>query len=442
MDRNLLSRKGRIRMINVELSSIWSCVSLPQLLSCEKDLFDAHLHLRSNQPGAREFGGWLGQPDALTAKTIHAIRKAAEKIMGQSDTLVVAGAGEGYLAAKAGVEALCGAQRELLGAQPRLIFTGSSLATGDWLGLCRALEGHDFSLLLLSPGGLELEVCAASRALRWLMERRYGPEAKERVYVCAAAGSALGTMAKEEGFCYLPMPQEFGGGASALNAGTLLVLQAAGIEAVEVLAGAAEGFSEYDLRAFENPAWMYAGARYALSKKGRQTEIMGCFTPEMESFGRWWEQYTLRRTCQEGAGALPMYVQYPVMLDGFDTMIAGGEKRAFETLLQIPERSFRKVNIEMDWKDYDGLGFLAGKTLADVQEESFEAVLQTHTELDMPVIQISPQTMDAAGLGELFYFFELSMALCACACGIDPFDPERKSRSREAAKRRLGGGEG
>ena len=57
-------------MINVELSSIWSCVSLPQLLTCEKDLFDAHLHLRSNQPNAPEFLGWLGQPDALTAKTI------------------------------------------------------------------------------------------------------------------------------------------------------------------------------------------------------------------------------------------------------------------------------------------------------------------------------------------------------------------------------------
>ena len=87
-------------MINVELSSIWSCVSLPQLLSCEKDLFDAHLHLRSNQPGAPEFLGWLGQPDAVTAKTIHAIRKACETISGQCDTLVVAGSGEGYLAAK------------------------------------------------------------------------------------------------------------------------------------------------------------------------------------------------------------------------------------------------------------------------------------------------------------------------------------------------------
>ena len=170
-------------MINVELSSIWSCVSLPQLLSCEKDLFDAHLHLRSNQPNAPEFLGWLGQPDALTAKTVHAIRKACETISGQCDTLVVAGAGEGYLAAKAGIEAIGGRYRNLLDSRMRILFTGDSLASSDWIALCRLLEGHDFCLLLLSSEGVELEMCAASRALRWLMERRYGAE-RERARVC------------------------------------------------------------------------------------------------------------------------------------------------------------------------------------------------------------------------------------------------------------------
>ena len=93
----------------------------------------------------------------------------------------------------------------------------------------------------------------------------------------------------------------------------------------------------------------------------------------------------------------------------------------------------------MDWKDYDGLGFLAGKTLLDAQEASFQAVLQAHTDLDVPVIQVSMQTLDAAGLGELFYFFEVSGALSACACGIEAFDAERKSASRTLVKTMLGG---
>ena len=426
-------------MINVELSSIWSCVALPQLLSCEKDLFDAHLHLRNNQPGAPEFLGWLGQPDAVIAKKIHAIRTACEKLSGQADTLVIAGSGEGYLAAKAGMEMLGGRYRNLLDNRMRILFTGDSLASSDWLALCRLLDGHEFSLLLLSRGGEELEMCAASRALRWLMERRYGQAAKERVYVSACPGTPLATMAKEEGFTYLPMEQEPGGAASALNAGTLFALAAAGIDPLGVLEGAAEGFSAYDLRAFENPVWMYAGARYALMQKGRQAEILGCFTPDFGAFGTWWEQYYVRHTCQEGAGALPLYADLPLALDGLDTMMQGGERRIFETLLQVPERCFQKVNIEMDWKDYDGLGFLAGKTLLDAQEQSFQAVLQAHTDLDVPVIQVSMQTLDAAGIGELFYFFELAAAISACACGIDPFDPDRKPASRALAKTMLGG---
>ncbi len=426
-------------MINVELSSIWSCVSLPQLLGCEKDLFDAHLHLRSGQPGAPEFLGWLGQPDAITARTIHAIRSACEKIEGQCRTLVVAGAGEAYLAAKAGVEALGGRYRNLLGDRMQILFTGDSLASSDWIALCRLLEGQDFCLLLLSAEGLELEMCAASRALRWLMERRYGKEAKERVYVSAGAGSSLAVMAKEEGFTFFPMPECLGGRVSALNAGTLLVLAAAGIDPLGVLEGAAEGFSQYDLRAFENPVWMYAGARYALTQKGRAAEILGCFAPDFGAFGGWWEAYMTRHTCQEGAGALPVYAGLPGALDGLDTMLQGGEKRVFETLLQVPERCFQKVNIEMDWKDYDGLGYLSGKTLLDAQEAAVQAVLQAHTDLDVPVVQVEMQTLDAAGLGELFYFFELAAALSACACGIDPFDKGRQSASRTLAKTMLGG---
>ena len=334
---------------------------------------------------------------------------------------------------------LGGRYRNLLDSRMRIVFTGDSLASSDWIALCRLLEGREFCLLLLSSEGAELEMCTASRALRWLMERRYGQGAKQRVYVSALPESPLAVMAKEEGFTYLPMAQCLAGGVSALNAGTLLVLAAAGIDPLGVLEGAAEGFSQYDLRAFENPVWMYAGARYALTQKGRSTECLGCFTPEFGAFGAWWQQYFLRHTCREGAGAMPVYLPLPSALDAMDTVAQGKDQRVFETLLQVPERCFQKVNIEMDWKDYDGLGFLAGKTLLDAQEGSFQAVLQAHTDLDVPVIQVSMQTLDAAGVGELFYFFELAGAISACACGVDPFDGACAGASRALAKQLLGG---
>ena len=54
--------------------------------------------------------------------------------------------------------------------------------------------------------------------------------------------------------------------------------------------------------------------------------------------------------------------------------------------------------------------------------------------MELKCAVIDKQTLDAAGLGELFYFFELSGALSACACGIEAFDAERKSASRTLVK--------
>ena len=37
-------------MINVDISNVWTCVSLPELLGSEKEVFDAHNLLRTNTP--------------------------------------------------------------------------------------------------------------------------------------------------------------------------------------------------------------------------------------------------------------------------------------------------------------------------------------------------------------------------------------------------------
>ena len=171
-------------MINVELSNIWSCVSLPDLLSREKELFDAHLHLRSNKPGFPQYLGWLGQPDSLTARSLHAIRSAADAVRANADTLVVLGSCSAIQAAKAGLSLLLGPTRLRQG-RPQILFAGDSFSGREWLDLCERLEGKSFCLLLVSPMGAEMETAVASRAVRWVMERRYGAETKGRIYVSA-----------------------------------------------------------------------------------------------------------------------------------------------------------------------------------------------------------------------------------------------------------------
>ena len=180
-------------MIDVELSNIWGSVSLPDLLSGEKDLFDAHMQLRTNTPDGPDFLGWLNAPEGVMARSVLAIGTAAGQIGSLGDTLVVIGGGSAPLAAQAAIAALGGSEK------PELIFAGTSLSTQAYQALCQRLEGREFCLLLAAQTDVSLECGIASRAMRWLLERRYGPEAKQHIFVCAPKGSLMHTMAKEEG---------------------------------------------------------------------------------------------------------------------------------------------------------------------------------------------------------------------------------------------------
>lgn len=424
-------------MVNVELSNIWSCISLPQLLGAEKALFDAHLHLSAHQPVGGDFLDWLAMPDAVTAKTICAIRNAADAIGSYGDTLVVTGTGGAYLGAKAGVELLGKQDRMQRGT--RLIFAGDDLSARSWLSLSETLSGCDFSLMIIAGSQTDLPSAITARALRWMMERRYGSAAKTRIYVSAPAESAAAVMAKEEGYTFLAMPQQMGGADSALTPAALTPLAVSGVNPLSVFEGAAEALKTFDLRAFENPVWMYAGARHVLTNEAqRKTEVFSTFDPAFSAFGDWWKQGTFRHTCQDGAGALPVHLTIPHDLDAADRTLSSARYPVFETLLHAPLFAPQRVGVEMDWKDYDGLGYLSEATLPQVEQAVFDAMLNTHAQADVPVIVLETDCVDAAVLGELFCFFELANALCACADGIDPFDTLHAHPTQFAAQAILG----
>ena len=423
-------------MLNVELSNIWSCVSLPDLLGCEKTLFNAHLRLRRNTPEDVPYLGWLGLPDSATARTLHAVRKAAEQIRSSSDVCVVLGSGGAFYAAQAALALLRAAAPETVPAL-ELIFAGNDLSTRAWLALCNRLDGRDFSLHIISPAGSELEVAVASRAVRWMMERRYGADSKRRIFISTLPDSPLAAMAQDGGYTLLPLPKERGGNFSALTSATLLPIAAAGFEPLDLLEGAANAWREYDLRAFENPVWLYAGARYALTHRSRTTEALCCFEPEYAALGTWWKHLLLAHTCRDGAGALPVYFQLPAEQDAIDASIGSGRYPVFETMLRVAAPAPRRVNVEMDWKDYDGLDYLSGKTLEDVERASFEALVAAQEENGVPIIILELERMDAYHLGALFYCFELAAAICAEADRVDPFETPELS-ARAAAAQALG----
>ena len=408
-------------MINVDISNLWTCVSLPELLGSEKDIFDAHNRLRNNLPDGPNLLGWLNMPATASARLIHSITKASEKICANADVLVVCGTGSAFHGAKAAIDLYCGAGRNLLGHKPEILFVGESLSGRQWLELSHLLEDREFSLHIISADGLSLAANVTSRGLRWLLERKYGPKTKERVTVATVVGTPLHKMAQEEGYELFPMPREMGGTHSVLTAAALLPMAVAGIDPLAVLEGAAESRRDLDVRAFDNPAWLYAAARSVLARKGLNKELLCVFDHNLSAFGHWWQRQTWRHQCREQVGLSVQTALLPGDLEALDQMVSSGRSGVFETMLHFAPIA-KKVPVEMDWRDYDGLGFLSGRNLDFVEAQTMAAMAETHNYAGVPVLDLDAGELVAETLGELFCFFELSSALTARTLGLDPFD--------------------
>ena len=412
-------------MITVDISNIWGELSLPELLQAEKEVFDAHMLLTDRNGRGSDFLGWLDLPVEEETQEIARIRAAAKTIRETSDVFVVVGIGGSYLGPRAAIELLQGANRNLGKGKgdPMILFAGNTLSTRAWNELVKLLEGKDFSLCLISKSGTTTEPAIATRALRWLLERKYGTDgAKKRTYaITDPQKGALRQMAEEEGWERFPIPQSVGGRYSVLTAVGLLPMAVAGIDPMEVMAGAAEAKKEYDLRSFENPVWLYAAIRNLLYRKGKCIEILESFEPGFQSMGGWWQQLFGESEGKEGKGIFPVYAEFTPDLHSLGQLIQQGERNMFETMIRFdaPDNAY---TIGSDYKNLDGLNYLEGKTLDFVDEQAYRGTLAAHVDGGVPVITVEAGKLDAAKVGELFWFFELSCAVSAYTLGVNPFD--------------------
>lgn len=371
-------------MIQVDISGVWGEISLPDLLAIEKETADAHAALPERVPFPEQEMGRLLQ--------------AAQAIRTDSEVCVVVGAGEGPLAARAAMELLQGPNRNW-NRKPRIFFAGNSFSTRQWNELVGLLEGKDFSVIVVSPSGEDLEYAIAFRGLRWMLERRYGTEeAGQRIYVVThPENGSLCRMAAEAGWQQFPLP-----------AAGLLPMAVAGIDVEEVRKGAQQAREEYDLRSFENPVWLYAAVRNVLLRRGKNVELLKTLEPGFHSFGLWWQ-----RLLDNGI--------LPVPGDG----IRQGD--FFETVLRFdpPEKPYV---IGSDWKNLDGLNYLEGKTLDFVEEQARQAAVEAQMDRGVPVIAMDCGELNEGRVGELFCFLALCRGISAGILGVDPAHTEGPDR--------------
>ena len=223
-----------------------------------------------------DFHGWLDLPTTQETPEMHRIQEAADRIRANSDVFIVIGIGGSYLGPRAAIEAAQGCNHNL----------GRARATPGVLRRKRPVHpvleravppagGQDFSIAIISKSGTTTEPAIATRALRWMLERKYGTDgAKKRIYAitdpCKGCSAADGRGRAGETFV---IPPDVGGRFSVLSPVGLLPMAVAGIDIRQVMAGAAEAKETYNLRSFENPVWLYAATRNLLYRNGKVMEI-------------------------------------------------------------------------------------------------------------------------------------------------------------------------
>ena len=412
-------------MIKVDISNVWGDLSLPDLLAAEKEVFDAHLTLSEGNGKGNDYLGWYQLPVNEETDEIRRIRAAAKQIRSDSDVFIVIGIGGSYLGPRAAIELLQGCNHNIGKGKgnPQIYFAGNTLSTRAWNELTRLLEGKDFSIAIISKSGTTTEPAIATRALRWLLERRYGTEgAKKRTYaITDPENGALRQMATEEGWESFVIPPDVGGRYSVLTAVGLLPMAVAGIDPMEVMQGAYEAMKEYDIRSFENPVWLYAATRNLLYRRGKAIELFESFEPSFKMMGGWWQQLFGESEGKDGKGIFPVSVEFTPDLHSLGQMIQQGERNIFETMIRFAPPA-QKLTIGSDYKNLDGLNYLSGKTLDFVDEQAFQGTLAAHVDGNVPVITMDMGELNAKTMGEMFYFFELACGVSAYMLGVNPFD--------------------
>ena len=412
-------------MIKVDISNVWGQLSLPDLLAVEKEVFAAHKTLTEGSGEGNDFLGWLDLPVEKETEEISRIRAAADRIRESSDVFIVIGIGGSYLGPRAAIELMQGCNHNIGKGKgnPQIFFAGNGLSTRGWNELQRLLDGKDFSIAIISKSGTTTEPAIATRALRWMLERKYGTEgAKKRTYaITDPCKGALRQMATEEGWETFVIPPNVGGRYSVLTAVGLLPMAVAGIDPMEVMRGAAQAKKDYDIRSFENPVWLYAAIRNLLYRSGKQIEILESFEPGFKMMGGWWQQLFGESEGKDGKGIFPATAEFTADLHSLGQMIQQGERNLFETMVRF-DAPAQTMTIGGDYKNLDGLNYLEGKTLDFVDEKAFLGTLAAHVDGGVPVITMDMGALTNEKLGEIFYFFELACGVSAYMLGVNPFN--------------------
>ncbi|MFD1361438.1 glucose-6-phosphate isomerase [Lentibacillus salinarum] len=392
------------------------------------DVTLAHHKLHEKTGQGHNFLGWIDWPENYDQEEYARIHSAADKIRNDSDVLLVIGIGGSYLGARAAMEMLNHSFQNMLHDHqrhaPQVIFVGHHMSATYINELFDILKDKDVSINVISKSGTTTEPAIAFRIFQKFLEDKYGTEkAKSRIYATTdKAKGALKTTSDQEGYETFVIPDDIGGRYSVLTAVGLLPIAVSGVSIDDMMQGAKAAMDDLAEPSLAgNPAYQYAAARNILYNKGKTIEMLINYEPHLHYFSEWWKQLFGESEGKDQKGIFPTSANFTTDLHSMGQYIQDGRRDLFETVLHV-NKSNKNMTLEADDVNADGLNYLAGKTLDEINDKAYQGTLLAHTDGGVPNLIVEIPTLDAYTFGYLVYFFEKACAMSGYLLGVNPFD--------------------
>lgn len=378
-------------------------------------------------PG-NDFLGWLHLPSSITSEFLDEIQATANTLRDKCEVIVVAGIGGSYLGARAVIEALSNSFAWLVADKknPTILFAGNNIGEDYLFELTEYLKNKKFGVINISKSGTTTETALTFRLLKKQCEAQRGKaEAKDVIVaVTDAKKGAARTCADKESYKSFIIPDNIGGRFSVLTPVGLLPIACAGFDVKELVSGAQEMERACDKNVpFEkNPAAQYAAVRNGLySEAGKKIEIVVNFQPKLHFFAEWWKQLYGESEGKDNKGIFPAACDFTTDLHSMGQWIQQGERSIFETVISVEEPE-HKLLFPHDEENLDGLNFLEGKRVDDVNKMAELGTRLAHVDGGVPNIRISIPRLNAYYIGQLIYFFEIACGISGNLLQVNPFN--------------------
>lgn len=414
-------------MIKLDITKASSFLADGAVNALETQVKAAQQSLEEGTCPGNDFLGWLHLPSSITPEFLKEIQDCANILREKCEAIVVAGIGGSYLGAKCVIEALSNSFAWLVNDKknPTILFAGNNIGEDYLYELTEYLKGKKFGVINISKSGTTTETALAFRLLKRQCEDQCGKEMAKDVIVAVtdAVKGAARTCATKEGYKTFVIPDNVGGRFSVLTPVGLLPIACAGFDVAKLVEGAQkmEVACGKDVPFAENPAAQYAAVRNALYQNGKKIEIMVNYQPKLHFFSEWWKQLYGESEGKELKGIFPASCDFTTDLHSMGQWIQEGERTIYETVISI-EKPNNTVLFPSDEENLDGLNFLAGKRVDEVNKMAELGTQLAHVDGGVPNIRISVPELNAYYLGQLIYFFEIACGISGNILGVNPFN--------------------